>query len=176
MRVFEDYEDARRRTTHFRSDLHADHLTEIVSRWFRGFSSRDDGPAAIQTTEDGSVREQWAAHPDPQRGDVYDASFNRPKHGYFADHCIYLHREDGPAEIERIENPVVECMDGTTTRPVETWYRNNKEYTPTAHERMKWEARKAAQGGTPFHADTLEALVGRNPSMGADSEVWKEAR
>ena len=39
-----------------------------------------------------------------------------------------FHRDDGPA-----------CIDSNGE---ERWFRNGQEYTPSAHERLKWEARK----------------------------------
>ena len=160
--------DARKRTTHFRSDNTTDHLFEIVSPWMRPLSSRDNGPVAIQTVGATIVREQWAAHPDPSS--IIDDYLDPPRrqHDALVDHRIYLHREDGPAQIE--------MTNAADSAPVETWFRDNKEYQPTAHERLKWGTRKAAQGGTPFHPETLQVMAGDSPSMGAHNEVWKELR
>jgi hypothetical protein len=76
-------------------------------------------------------------------------------------HNLRLDREDGPAQIAT-------TRDGQT---VETWYRQGKPYQPSAHERMKWEARKIARG-TPLHTDSLAVLAGEDPSMGAAGENW----
>lgn len=107
---------------------------------------RPDGPVKIfHNPSTGRTVELWAVFADG---------------GAIAD-TMRLDREDGPAEI-------VIHQDG---RREEIWHRNGSRRQPTAHERMKWEARKLAQG-TPFHPETLHALAGGDPSMGAAGENW----
>jgi hypothetical protein len=164
MTTFHTQPDATRRVEHRRTnEHHIEHTHEVAVSNVGRFTARADGPAAIRLAADEVVREEWAAHSDPST--VKDYNNHQPTvHQGYAIHT-YLHREDGPALVER--------MEGKT---VETWFRNNQEYHPTAHERMKWEAKKIAHGGTPFHADTLQALAGEDPSMGSHSETWTEAR
>lgn len=127
---------------------------------------RIDGPVLIRTGGGGIVCEQWAAHPDGYKTPGYGETEGIEGFGDTID--TYLHREDGPALIQR--------MTGENGPTVETWFRNCQEYHPTAHERMEWERKKIAQGGTPFHADTFQALAGKDPSMGAQEEEWDELR
>lgn len=164
MDPLQDHPDTKRYTEHRRASAgYTEHIHELAADGKGTFTARTDGPAAIRFAPKRRVREEWAAYPDPST--VKDYNHHQPTIRHGLEIHTYLHRGDGPALIEQ--------MDGKT---FESWFRDNKEYHPTAHERMKWETRKAAQGGTPFHADTLEALAGKNPRMGGDCQTWKEVR
>jgi hypothetical protein len=169
MDTLQDHPDTRRSTTH--QSAYPDkirHLHELLVDGKGRYTARTDGPASILVAPNGVVREEWAAHPDPSS--IWDYQRYRPilVQGIANPTYTYLHRQDGPALIER--------MNGPDSPPVEVWYRDNKQYAPTAHERMKWEARKAAHGGTPFHNDTIEAMAGKYPRMGGDCQTWEAFR
>lgn len=121
---------------------------------------RHGAPVSIWThPTTGVAREVWADHPNPTALPTLPKNYGE----HFSDE-IPLHRNDGPAVIER----------DRTGDLTEHWYRHGKSYHPSAHERMKWEARKISQG-TPFHAETLESLAGGEPSMGATRELRSAA-
>jgi hypothetical protein len=124
------------------------------------YQVRHGAPVSICThPKTGAAREVWAEQPNPQ--DLPPLPRN---YGQHFSHKPLLHRDDGPAIIER-------DRVGDLT---EHWYRHGQPYHPSAHERMKWEAIKQARGG-PFHAETLESLAGGEPSMGATRELRSAA-
>lgn len=161
MDTLQDRPGTNRYTEHRRYENGVRHSHEI--RASEAFCARADGPALIAIGDDGRVSEEWAAHPDPST--IKDYNHRQPTLRHGSEITTYLHRFDGPALVERI--------NGET---IETWFRNNEEYHPSAHERMKWATQKQAQGNTPFHADTLQALAGEAPRMGGYGETWKEVR
>jgi hypothetical protein len=161
MDTLQDRPGTKRHTQHRRYENGIRHSHDI--RTDDAYTARTDGPADILIGDDGRVSEEWAAHPDPSTIKDYNSHEPTSRHGN--DIHTYLHREDGPALVERIKR-----------NNIETWFRNNQEYAPTAHERITWEATKVANDGTPFHPETIEAMAGKAPRMGGGSETWKEIR
>jgi hypothetical protein len=152
--------------SHGQTTYHSEHHfslnkdDQVFEHYPTRYRLRQGAPVSVFTNATtGAAREEWSYHPDPQA--IYAAQAKTWTHFSYP---AFHHREDGPAIIERNR-----CGDLT-----EQWFQNGAVYQPTAHERMKWEARKHARGG-PFHDETLESLAGGTPTMGADREVWMTA-
>jgi hypothetical protein len=161
MDTLQDRPGTNRYTQHRRYKNGVRHTHELQAA--ERFTARADGPVQISLGDDGRVQEEWAAHHDPST--VKDYNHHQPTISHGSEIHTYLHRGDGPALVERVKGETIE-----------TWFRENKEYHPSAHERMKWEARKAANGGNPFHPETIGAMAGEAPRMGGHSETWQEVR